>query len=320
MLIEVGSPCSLPLGLVRTSAGQSHLLGVTLQHPPADVFAEAAPTLSVTGPVAHLGRLAAERFLAHHHLPPLANVEIELATPTLVGLSSETMLGLSIARALAWVHGLPTDNALALARALGLGPEHALEVWGFQHGGFLLANAHQLEAHALPRRHVLAHDDKQAWGFVMLLPPMPPDTPETLEATHLRMMLEASAHISPQTEQVVNEALWPALEQNDLPAFGSALMMIQSLNQAGLAAAGVPLRFTPEEQAVLDLFHDQGAFAWGRSLTGSALFGLVRGASHSVEVRRHLSKLVGIYGGRVMATITDNVGARHTLRDQRPIG
>lgn len=318
MLIEVGSPCSLPLGLVRTSAGQSHLFGVTLQHPPADVFAEAAPTLSVTGPVAHLGRLAAERFLAHHRLPPLANVEIELATPTLVGLSSETMLGLSIARALAWVSGLPTEDALALARALGLGPEHALEVWGFQHGGCLLANVHQLDAP--PRRHTIAHADKQAWGFVMLLPPMSPDTPETLEATHLRMVLEASAHISPETEHVLNETLWPALERNDLPAFGQALRLIQDLNQAGLAAAGVPLRFSPNEQAVLDLFRDQGAFAWGRSLTGSALFGLVQGASHSVEVRRHLSQLVGIYGGRVMATITDNVGARHTLRDQRPVG
>ncbi len=86
MLIEVGAPCSLPLSLVRTHTGALNLLGVTLQHPPADVFAEAATTFSVTGPVAHLGRIAAERFLAHHHLPPLANVEVELATPTLVGL------------------------------------------------------------------------------------------------------------------------------------------------------------------------------------------------------------------------------------------
>jgi len=92
------------------------------------------------------------------------------------------------------------------------------------------------------------------------------------------------------------------------------------MNQAGLAAAGVPLRFSPDEQAVQDLFRDQGAFGWGRSLTGLALYGLVRGATHSIEVRRHLSQLVGIYGGRVMATITDNVGARHVIHAQRPLG
>ena len=304
MLIEVGAPCSLPLGVVRTSAGQTQLLGVTLQHPPADVFAETSTTLSVTGPVAHLGRIAAERFLAHHQLPPHANIEIELATPTMVGLSSEAMLSLSIARALAWVHGLPSDDAVALARAVSLGPEHALEVWGFQQGGFLLTDIQQLET--APRRHAIAHDDKHAWGFVLLLPPTAPETPETIEKTHLKMVLEASDYISPETDGIVNDELWPALNNDDLSAFGQALLALQKVNQAGLAVAGVPLHFTPQEQAVLNLLRDQGAFAWGRSLTGSALFGLVQGANHSVEVRRHLSKLVGIYGGRVMATITDN--------------
>ena len=318
MLIEVGSPCSLPLGIVRTPTGQTQLLGVTLQHPPTDVFAEAATTLSVTGPAAHLGRRAAERFLAHHQLPPQANVEIELATATMVGLSSEPMLGLSIARALAWVHGLPTDDALALAEAIALGPEHALEIFGFQQGGLLLADTDHLNT--LPRRHAIAHDDKSAWGFVLLLSPVAPGTPETIEQTHLKMVLEASPLISPETERIVNEEVWPALDNDNLRMFGQALLALQNVNQAGLAAAGSPLRFTPEEQAVLDLFRDQGAFAWGRSLTGSALFGLVQGANHSVEVRRHLSKLVGIYGGRVMATITDNIGARHILREQRPIG
>ena len=144
-----------------------------------------------------------------------------------IALSSETMLGLSIARALAWVHGRPTDDALALARAVGLGPDHALEVWGFQQGGFLLADAHQLDTP--PRRHAIAHDDKHAWGFVLLLPPIAPETPEAIEATHLRMVLAASAHISPDTERVVNDALWPALNSNDIQAFGQALMLIQNL-------------------------------------------------------------------------------------------
>ncbi len=318
MLIEVGSPCSLPLGLIRTQDGKLLLLGVTLQHPPMDVFAEASNTLSVTGPVAHKGREAAVRFLTYHQLPQRAKVEIELAIPTMVGLSSEAMLSLSIARALAWVHGLPTHDTLALARAVNLGPEHALEIRGFHQGGLLLADAGQLDTP--PRRQVIAHDDKYAWGFVLLLPPIPPGTPATLEADHVRMVLEAASHISPETERVANEELWPAMNHDDIQAFGQAVMRLQQLNQEGWAAAGLPLRFTPEEQAVLDLFRDQGAFAWGRSLTGKALFGLVRGATASVEVRRHLSQLVGIYGGRVMATISDNNGARHVIREMRPIG
>jgi len=213
---------------------------------------------------------------------------------------------------------LPVDDALALARPAGLGPEHSLEFWGSQNGGFLMTDAHDLTAP--PRRLAIAHDDKHAWGFVFLLPRLPADIPDNFEANHRSMLLKAAGHISPETGQVVNTALWPALEQDDLPAFGQALMQIQALNQQGLAEAGVPLRFTAEEQAVLDLFRDQGCVAWGRSLTGAALFGVVQGADPSVEVRRHLSQLVGIYGGRVMATITDNNGARQRVLDVRPIG
>jgi len=319
MLIEIGAPCSLPLGVVRTHEGATRLVGVSLQHPPMDVFAEASPAFSITGPMAHKGFAYAQRFLAHHGLPQQANIEIELATPDLVGLGAETLLGLSVARALAWVSGLPTDDALALARAIGLGPEQALEIWAFQQGGFLLADAQHLEAP--PRRHAIAHaDHEQAWGFVFLLPRIASDVPETLEADRLKILLEAAPRLSPETERLTDEELWPALERDDLSAFGHGLMAIQQLNQQALADAGMSLPFTTDEQAVLDLFRDRGAVAWGRSLTGLALFGLVRGASASVDLRHHLSQLVGIYGGRVMATITDNVGGRHAVHEWRPAG
>ena len=318
MLIEVGSPCSLPLGLIRTQDNQTCLLGVTLQHPPTDLFAEASAQFSVTGPLAHKGYAHAQHFLAHHHLPQQANVEIELAIPDMMGLGAETILGLSIARALAWVHSLPTDDAPTLARAIGLGPQHALNVWGFQQGGFLMVDVQQLNTPL--RRHPIAHEDQAAWGFVLLLPRVPPETPESLEADHLQRLLDAAPRVSVATERLLAEDLWPALEQNDLPAFARALMTLQPLNQQALAEAGMALPFTKDEQAVLDLFRDRGALAWGRSLTGMALYGLVQGASASVEVRHHLSELVGLYGGWVMATITDNVGARHTLHEMRPPG
>jgi len=117
MLIEVGSPCSLPLGLIRTHEDQIGVLGVTLQHPPTDVFAEAATEISVTGPMAHKGYARAWRFFAHHRREPRANVEIELAIPDMMGLGAEPMLGLSLARALAWACGLPLGGDGSPARS-----------------------------------------------------------------------------------------------------------------------------------------------------------------------------------------------------------
>jgi len=322
MLIEVGAPCSLPLGLVRTQGGRTHLLGVTLQHPLTDVFAEASPQFSVTGPMAHKGYVQAQRFLAHHRLEPLVDVEIELTIPDMIGLGAETMLGLSIARALAWVHNLPFADTLALARAMGLGPEHALEVWGFDRGGLLLVDAERHTASAEippPVRRPITHSDQDAWAFVFRLPKIPAGTPETLEADRRAALLNAAPHLSAETGRLLEEELWPALEQDDLAAFARALMAIQQLNRQALADADAPLSFTQDEQAVLDLLRDRGAVAWGRSPTGLALYGLIKGASASVALRHHLSQHVGIYGGVVMATITDNDGARHTIREMRPI-
>ena len=316
MLIEVGSPASLPLGFLRTSANATRLLGLTVQHPPVDVFAEAAPQLSVTGALAHKGYVYAQRFLEHHGLPQRGNVEIELSIPDMMGLGAEAMLGLSIARTLAWVNGLPVDDAHALARAIGLGPEHALETWGFRQGGLLLADADDLNAS--PRRLPIAHDDQRAWSFVFILPRVAPDASEVLEAEQRRCVLEAARRASVETETLVERELWPAAERDDLPAFARALMALQQLNRQALADAGTPVRFTPDEQAVLDLFRDQGALAWGRSLTGMALYAVVEGAPASIDLRRHLSRLVGIHGGWVMATITDNAGARQALHEVRP--
>jgi predicted sugar kinase len=322
MLIEVGAPCCLPLGLIRFP-DKTALLGIILQHPPVDVFAEAAAHFGVTGPRADLGYEQARRFLSHHRLEPRAEVEIELAIPAFMGLGSEAMLGLSLARALAWVYGLPTHDTPALAHAVGLEPEHGLELWGFDRGGLLLVAADHGAALETPplRRAPIAHlDHEEAWSFVFHLPRVPLGTPATLEADRRARLLRSAPHLSVETSHLLEAGLWPALEQNDLAAFARALMAIQQLNYEALAEAGTPHAVTGEAQAVLDVMRDHGALAWGQCLGGLGLYGLVKGASASIELRHHLSRHVGIYGGVVMATITDNDGARHTLRETRPVG
>jgi predicted sugar kinase len=323
MLIEVGAPCSLPLAFIRTGADATGLqyLGITLQHPPVDVFAEPAPDLSVTGPRADIGYAQALRFLQHHRLEPRGRVEIELAIPDLMGLGSEAMLGLSIARALAWVHGLPFDDTPALAQAVGLGSEHALAVWGFDRGGVLVVDTQAAPDGLAPclRRHALSHrEDAHAWAFVLLFPPTPTGAAGR-EAEPWAAFQRAGSHIGSATGDLFAAELWPALERDDIAAFGQALQAIQDLNRQALAAAGLGAALSPEEQQALEVLREAGAVAWGRSPTGLALYGLLRGASATLTAREMLRNLVGFHGGRVMATIADNDGGRHVLREMRPI-
>jgi predicted sugar kinase len=300
MLIEINAPASLPLGLVRleSEAGPKIcLLGVTLQHPPVNLSAQAHPAgLQVSGARADVAYAQAQRCLQHEHFKQPAEVEIELAIPSLVGLGSEAMLGLSMAQALAWVNNLPLENTLSLAQAVGLQRQDALSVWGFAQGGVLLVDMSDVapaenaaQSFTPPvRRFELAHSDKETWVFVLVLPRIPPDTPENLETERLEALLKAAPHLSTETGQVFTAGLWPALESDDLPAFGRALMALQELNQAALTRASTPLPFTPDEQAIFDIMRAHNAAAWGRSATGLALYGLVKGARASVDMRNSL--------------------------------
>ncbi len=80
MLIEIGAPVCLPLGLVQVD-NKTCLLGLTLQHPPVHLSAQAYAGFMVTGARADIGYKYATRFLDCHQLEHRANVEIELAIP-----------------------------------------------------------------------------------------------------------------------------------------------------------------------------------------------------------------------------------------------
>ncbi len=318
MLIEIGAPACLPLGLVQVD-NKACLLGLVLQHPPVHLSAQAYAGFMVTGARADIGHEYATRFLDYHQLEHRANVEIELAIPAFVGLGSEAILGLSVARALSHLYDLPSEkrDTLALAQALDLGPQHALEVWGFDQGGLLLVDTRPSSGNMpeLVRRQEIAHPDKQAWAFVFYLPRVPKDTPERLEAERLATLLQAAPHLSSESGHLVTEKLYPAVENDDLPGFSQALTRLQQLNQDALASGGAPQSFTQDEQAVLSVMRENGALACGRSATGLALYALVKGASATVALRHKLRDHIGYYGGIAMATVTDNEGVRHVAKD-----
>jgi predicted sugar kinase len=305
MPIELTTPACLLLGLAQVD-GQTCQLGITLQYPPIQLLARESAGLAITGGRADLARRQAERFFEHYRLLQQAEIEIELAIPQFMGLGSAGMLGLSVAWALAALHGQPAEVA-ALASALGLTSEEALEAHAFARGGLLLADG----AGGVRKRYEIAHhDEDDDWVFVLVLPHVAVGTPTTLEAD-LRRALSASApHLSAETGDILARDLWPALERDDIAQFAQALMAIQALNQAALAEAGQPLHLSTEEQAIVEIMRAGGALVCGRTLTGLGLYGLIKGGGPSRTLRQALTAHLGYFGGTVLATLCDNRGAR----------
>ncbi|MBX0328903.1 hypothetical protein K2Z83_14580, partial [Oscillochloris sp. ZM17-4] len=239
-------------------------------------------------------------FMSSKDLGTAADFEIELAIPAHMGLGSTPIMGLSVARALAALHGLADDDARALAAAAGVAPDEGLATQSFGGGGLLLVD----ESGAALRRRMIPHDSEpDDWVFVLALPRPPAGAPDDLEATGRAALWRAAEGLDARAEDLVAGRLWPAAEADDIAGFGAALMELRALSGGDEADA--------EAQATLAIMRAGGAVAWGRALSGLGLFGLIRGAEPSRRLRRALADHMGHAGGTIMATICETAGARH---------
>jgi predicted sugar kinase len=222
------------------------------------------------------------------------------------------MLGLSVARALDALHGSPAEDIQQLARAVGLSPDEALETHAFAQGGLLLVDD---EGNLRQRQAIAQHDETGDWVFVFVLPRVPPGTPETLEVDRRRALHEAAGYLSLDSGRILAAELWPAVANDDIAACAGALAELRALNDDALGRAGRLVALTAEEQAILEVMSAHGALAWGRCLAGLGLYGLIEGGGPSRELRRALTAHLGYFGGTVMASLCDNEGAKHQIRD-----
>ncbi len=307
-LLNLSSPACLLLGLADID-GATHQLGLALSYPPVQLTARPSGLLLITGGRADLAYQQAERFLAAHDRPLQGEIEIELAVPSHMGLGSAGMLGLSVARALAELHGLPAGDPAALAEALGLRPEEALERQAFAQGGLLLVAPDG----SLTRRHAFApDDDERDWVWVLVLPRVRPGTSDTLEVDRRAALRAAARHLSAETGALLAGALWPAAEHGDIAAFGQALEQFQQLNYDALRLSGQPHALSADEARALNIMRAGGALACGRIIGGMGLYALVRGGPASRTLRRALTDDLGYFGGTVMASLAAPVGATLT--------
>ncbi len=315
-MIELATPASLPFGLINyEDKGQikTALLGLTVQHPPLNLTAQSSTGMQITGARANKAYEQAVQFLQYHTLAQQAEIEIEYAIPMFVGLGSDAMMGLGIAKTLAALHNIPSEKSdtLSLAQAVGLKPPQVLEFWGFEQGGLLLVGTDvesNIHIPSLLQRIEIDHPQKEAWAFVFYFSDIPDETPETLEADRMTALLQAGPQLDVESGRLLTEELWPAVTNDNIETFGQTLMGIQQLNTEALGKVGTPVTMSEEEQSVLDVMRDNGAVAWGKSATGETLYGLVRGATASQDLRKKLREHIGFFGGTILATITDNRG------------
>jgi beta-ribofuranosylaminobenzene 5'-phosphate synthase len=297
--VFVEAPARLHFGVLDLGGRLGrHFGGLGAAIPCPSLLLEAAPAahLSAVGPDADRVLEFARRFLTFHGRPAGGRLVIHKAIPSHAGLGSGTQLGLAVARALAELHGLPTDP-LELARAVARGKRSAIGTWTFALGGFIVEGGRRPGSEGIAP--LLARFEvPSSWHCVVAVPPGPPGLSGEAETTAFEQLPTPADREVERVSHLVLMQLLPALVEADLPSFGDALSAVQRLTggwfaeqQGGIFAPG------PSEQLVADMAA-WGAAGVGQSSWGPAVYGLVDGG----EAARDLAQRVGRTmppGGRV---------------------
>ena len=321
MYIDIGAPATQLLGIAQLEIEEEFRpvwLGITLQHPPVHLSGQAHRNLVIEGARAHVARAYGKRFLATRGLPLSGELQIELSIPAQIGLGSEPILGLSAAQALAWMHDQEHEETESLAQAIGLEAHQALQYHGYRQGGLMILDLSPRAGEMPPLvwRTDLSHNDKETWVFVYVFPRLPEDTPEDLEEQQRRKLLELTARCAADTGNILETAVLPAVKADNLEGFAASLSRLQDTNQQSLRQSGAWLEGTEGGQHALAIMEEFGVMVSGRMLTGLGVYGLVRGAKTSRELRAALSKGLGPFGGNPIATICENGGANFIVKEQ----
>ena len=318
--IEIGTPAVLPLAFAKMDVDEVEkavMLGITLQHPPIHYVVGKNKDLKAYGPRAHVARRFVRAYVASSGAEVSAEIKIENTSPALVGFGSDPLLALSSAQAMAWVNDHDYEDSATLAQHVGVGADDALAYWSFQEGGVLLVEMAS-EDGAMPkllRRYHLEHQAHLAWAINFHFPLNPNDAPDSLEQDRYALVKAAADAMPSESGNIINDVLWPALENDDIETFGSALMQLREMNLRQLGQSAEWQAPNEHAENVMRIMRENGAVAAGESYTGIAVFSFVRGSLLSQQIRAALMKQIGYFKGQFEHTVTDNDGSRLTVKD-----
>ena len=263
-VVWVEAPARLHFGLLDLRGARGRKfggIGAAAPGPTLLVSARPAETVSVTGEDAERAMAFADRFLEHHRNAigrRGAEIHVHRALPAHAGLGSGTQLALAVARALAELHGAPAD-APALAYASGRAQRSAIGTWTFAGGGLVVEGG---------RRNTNA-------GVGPLLADV--DAVLSAEAAAFAQLPPADEREVERIAHIVLMALLPALADDDLATFGSALTEIQAITGRWFAAVQGGIFAPGPSEELIRRMREWGAPGVGQSSWGPAVYGIVEG-------------------------------------------
>ena len=233
----------------------------------------------------------ARRFLESHGLPGGARLVVHERIPAHSGLGSGTQLGLAVARALAELHGLPSDPA-TLAQAVARGQRSAIGTWAFALGGFIVEGGRRPGEEGIAPL-IGRFEIPPAWRCVVAVPPGKPGLSGEAEAAAFEQLPPPPEAEVERVSHLVLMQLLPALVEADLSGFGGALSEIQRITGAWFAPQQGGVFAPGQGEALIGRMAGWGAAGVGQSSWGPAVYGLVEGDAAGRSLSERCREFLG---------------------------
>jgi beta-ribofuranosylaminobenzene 5'-phosphate synthase len=252
-------------------------LGAAIPSPSLLLEAARAPDgVSAEGPDSARAAEFARRFLSVHGIAEGARLVVHQRIPAHSGLGSGTQLGLSVARALAELYGLPAEPA-ELARAVSRGQRSAIGTWAFALGGFIVEGGRRPEEAGIAPL-IGRFEIPGRWRCVVAVPPGSPGLSGEAEAAAFEQLPPPPEAEVERVSHLVLMQLLPALVEGDLGSFGEALSAVQRITGAWFAPQQGGVFAPGDGETLIRRMAAWGAAGVGQSSWGPAVYGLVEGA------------------------------------------
>lgn len=241
-------------------------------------------TNHVTGPehervLSHVDKMALHLGVDGGHA-----VEVLEAVPAHAGLGSGTQLALAVAAGLRRLHGLPLDvqgDALRLGRGGRSGAGTGL----FQSGGLVVDGGNA--ANGLPAPVISHMRFPDRWRVIVALDPTRRGIHGAAEVDAFKQLPPFSDSDAARLCRLVIMKMLPAVVEDDIVSFGSAITEIQSCVGGYFAPAQGGSAFTsPDVEAVLAALDGAGAAGIGQSSWGPTGFAFAASEDEATRLAR----------------------------------
>jgi len=280
--------------------------GLVLRAEPAEDDTTAGPLAGRVSAFAARVRAALQRQGIH---PPPARFVLEHCPPHHVGLGTGTQLGLAVARALSVLAGQPDEPVERLASWTGRGQRSGIGLHGFDQGGLIVDGGHRRPGQVPPI--VARKPFPEAWHVLIVIPPRSAGLHGQAERAAFAELPPIPQETTDRLCRLVLLELLPAVEENDLPAFGQAITAMQDEVGRWFAPAQGGLFAGPEVEPIVQFLRTLGLRGVGQSSWGPTLYGFDdRPAVERQALRSMVRDRFELSDDQIFWTQAANAGAR----------